>query len=121
MQTGTTDWDYRPLSPRTVTFGSNDRPVWLKTVHFRAIVHFKNHPLSSFWAVRFGPEFFINRFIISIIGPWMICLSEKNNFRRKHPKYEDSSLVNSRRNVQSIPVDDLKKRFDGKHPMNGFR
>ena len=35
----------------TVHFVSNDRPVCLKTVH-----HFKDRPLSPFWAVNFDPD-----------------------------------------------------------------
>ena len=41
----------------TVHFGSNDRPVWLKTVHFwtdRPLS--RDRPLSPFWTVHFGPD-----------------------------------------------------------------
>ena len=37
-----------------------DGPVWLKTVHFCANVHFKDRPLSPFWTVHFGPDSKLN-------------------------------------------------------------
>ena len=46
----------RSLSSWTVHFGLNDRPVWLKTGHYRATVNFKDRLLSPFWTAHFEPD-----------------------------------------------------------------
>ena len=48
------------------------------------------HRRGNYWAYF---TVFINRLSISIIGPWMIYLSGKNIFRRKHPKYDDFIII----------------------------
>ena len=42
---------------RTIHFGANDRPVWIKAVQFwtdRPLS--RDRPLSPFWTVHFGPD-----------------------------------------------------------------
>ena len=41
----------RQLRPLAAHYGSKDRPVWLKTVHF-----WLDRPVSPYWTVNFGPD-----------------------------------------------------------------
>ena len=58
---GPSTFDMRDLPLQLITttaqnFGSQDHPVWLKTVQFRATVHFDDRPLSPLWTVHFRPD-----------------------------------------------------------------
>ena len=46
-----------------------------------------------------------------IIGPWMIYLSEKSKFRRKHPKYDDSIIISEFPKKRSIDSSFRSEQF----------
>ena len=88
----------RPLSSWTVHFGSNDRPVWLNTVHFRATVHFKDRPLSPFRTVHIGPDS-VHRNVGTdqFLGfPWLFNTYSPNRERSRRSLADDFLTLQAR-------------------------